>query len=81
MNRGPNRLYVLHVQVAQPVCLAAHRDDNSWQWHERFGHLNFEALKQLGNKEMVQGMPRVEHVEQFCDTCVLTKQRRLPFPR
>ena len=26
-------------------------------------------------------MPRVEHVEQFCDTCVLTKQRRLPFPR
>ena len=25
-------------------------------------------------------MPRVEHVEQFCDTSVLTKQRRLPFP-
>lgn len=30
---------------------------------------------------MVHGMPRVEHVEQLCDTCVLTKQRRLPFPR
>jgi hypothetical protein len=43
--------------------------------------INFEALKQLGNKEMVQGMPRVEHVEQFCDTCVLTKQQRLPVPR
>ena len=81
VNRGANRLYVLHVQVAQPVCLAARRDDDSWRWHERFGHLNFEALTQLGNKEMVQGMPRVEHVEQFCDTCVLTKQRRLPFPR
>ena len=40
--------------------------------------LNFEALKQLGNKEMLQGMPRVEHMEQFCDICVLTKQRRLP---
>ena len=63
------------------MCLAARRDDDSWRWHERFGHLNFEALKQLGNKEMVQGMPRVEHVEQFCDTCVLTKQRRLLFPR
>nr|AAK26118.1 putative gag-pol polyprotein [Oryza sativa Japonica Group] len=68
-------------EVAQPVCLAARRDDDAWRWHERFGHLNFGALKQLGNKEMVQGMPRVEHVEQFCDTCVLTKQRRLPFPR
>jgi hypothetical protein len=21
------------------------------------------------------------HVEQFCDVCVLTKQRRLPFPQ
>ena len=81
VNRGSNRLYVLHVQVAQPFCLAARRDDEAWRWHERFGHLNFEALKQLGNKEMVQGMPCVDHVEQFCDTCVLTKQRRLPFPR
>ena len=26
-------------------------------------------------------MPHVDHVEQFCDTYVLTKQRRLPFPR
>jgi hypothetical protein len=67
VNRGANRLYILY--------------DDAWRWHERFGHLNFEALKQLGNKEMAQGMPRVEHVEQFCDTCVLTKQRWLPFPR
>jgi hypothetical protein len=69
------------VQVAQLVCLAARYDDDAWWWHERFGHLNFEALKQLGKKEMVQGIPQVEHIEQFCDTCVLTKQRWLPFPR
>jgi hypothetical protein len=30
---------------------------------------------------MVWGMPYVDHVEQFYDTCVLTKLRRLPFPR
>lgn len=45
---------------------------------QRFGHLNFEALKLIGNKEMMRGMPRVDHVEQFCDTYVLTKQRQLP---
>jgi hypothetical protein len=28
---------------------------------------------------MVRGMPHVDHVEQFCDSCVLTKLRRLPF--
>jgi hypothetical protein len=79
VNRS-NRLYVLHAQVAQPLCLATHRDDDVWRWHERFGHLNFEDLRQLGSKEMVRGMPYVDHVEQFCDTCVLTKLRRLPFP-
>jgi hypothetical protein len=25
-------------------------------------------------------MPSLDHVEQFCDVCVLTKQSRLPFP-
>jgi hypothetical protein len=47
VTKGANRLYVLHVQVAQPFCLTAHWDDEAWQWHERFGHLNFEALKRL----------------------------------
>jgi transposase InsO family protein len=67
--------------VAQPCCLAARRDDGAWQWHERFGHLNFEALKRLSAKEMVRGLACLDHVEQFCDVCVLTKQRRLPFPQ
>jgi hypothetical protein len=29
---------------------------------------------------MLQGMPRVDHVKQFCDTCILTMQRWFPFP-
>jgi hypothetical protein len=27
---GANRLYILHVQVAQPFCLTARRDDEAW---------------------------------------------------
>jgi hypothetical protein len=75
---SPNRLYILNVKVAQPCCLAARRDDGAWQWHEHFGHLNFEALKRLNAKEMVRGLPCLDHVEQFGDVCVLTKQERLP---
>jgi transposase InsO family protein len=30
---------------------------------------------------MVRGLPSFDHVEQFCDVCVFTKQRRLPFPK
>jgi hypothetical protein len=81
VTRCTNRLYVLNVQVAQPLCLAAHWDDEAWQWHERFGYLHFEALKRLSAKGMVRGLPSLDHVEQFCDVCVLTKQRRLPFPQ
>jgi hypothetical protein len=79
VTRGTNRLYVLNVQVAQPFCLAARRDDEAWQWHKRFGHLHFEALKRLSAKRMIRGIPRFDHVEQLCDICVLTKQRRVPF--
>jgi hypothetical protein len=79
VTRGANRLYVIHVQVAQPFCLTARRDE-AWQWHERFGHLNFEALKRRSAKEIVRGLSCLDHVEQFCDVCVLTKQRRLLFP-
>jgi transposase InsO family protein len=67
------------MQVAQPLCLAARRDDEAWQWHDCFRHLHFEALKRLNAKGMVPGLLSFDHVEQFCDVCVLTKQRRLPF--
>ena len=55
------------MQVAEPLCLAARRDDEAWQWHERFG-----ALKRLSSTEMVRGLPCLDHVEQLCDVCVLT---------
>jgi hypothetical protein len=78
---GTNRLYVLNVQVAQPLCLAARLDDEALQWHERFRHLHIEALKRLSAKGMVRGLPSLDHMEQFCDVCALMKQRRLPFPQ
>jgi hypothetical protein len=80
VNRGPNHLYVLHLEATQPLCLAARKDDDAWCWHEWFGHLHLEALHQLGKQAMVRGMPVIKHAEQVCDTCVTTKQRRCPFP-
>ncbi|XP_022681836.1 uncharacterized protein LOC111257069 [Setaria italica] len=51
---GEDRLLtgVYYIPVTQPFYLAARRDDEVWQWHERFGHLHFEALKRLSAKEM-----------------------------
>jgi len=54
--------------------------DTAWLWHARYGHLNFRALRELGRKEMVSGVPVVDHVEQVCEGCTLGKQHRAPFP-
>jgi hypothetical protein len=73
VTRGTNRLYVLNVQVTQPLYLAAHRDDEAWQWHKCFGYLHFKALKRLSAKGMVRGQSSFDHMEQFCDACMLMK--------
>ncbi|XP_073355479.1 uncharacterized protein [Aegilops tauschii subsp. strangulata] len=54
VQRSPNRLYVLNLDRVDPVCLLSSMDDSAWKWHARYGHLNFQALRQLGQKEMTK---------------------------
>jgi transposase InsO family protein len=80
VQRSANRLYSLRVNIARPLCLMAHRADGPWLWHERYGHLHFDALRKLSKEKMVDGLPPVEHVHQLCTDCVATKLKRRPFP-
>ena len=80
VRRSSNRLYLLRVKLARPLCLAARASDSAWPWHERFGHLNFDALRKLEQRGMVEGLPSVEHVHQLCADYVTTKLKRSPFP-
>ena len=68
-----NRLYVLHLETAWPLCLTACKDDEVWHWHECFGHLHFDVLHKLGKEDMVHGLPMIKHIRQFYDTYVITK--------
>jgi len=81
IHRSPGRLYVLDVNIAQPVCLAACREEEAWVWHARFGHLHFAALRKMAKDGLVRGMPLMSQVEQVCDACLVGKQRRAPFPQ
>jgi len=78
--RVKNCLYLLTTQIAAPVCLTAKTSDEAWVWHGRYGHLNFRALRDLGQEGTVEGMPVIDRVEEFCDSCALGKQHRQPFP-
>jgi hypothetical protein len=79
VKRARNRLYLLDLKVEQPVCLAAACTEKHWLWHSRFGHLSFGALGQLGR--MVTGLPKIQHTEEICDSCLAGKQRRQPFSK
>ncbi|OAE22678.1 hypothetical protein AXG93_2675s1110 [Marchantia polymorpha subsp. ruderalis] len=79
--RSANRLYKVVLQVAQPVCLSIRHGDRAWRWHERLGYQNFGALKTMARTWLVRGLPLIEHVEQVCDACLASKQRRAPFPQ
>lgn len=81
VQRSPSRLYYLTIDVVRPVCLAARCNEPAWRWHARYGHLNFQALRQLHRQDMVHGLPPVDQVNQVCDACLMGKQKRAPFPQ
>ncbi|WVZ79228.1 hypothetical protein U9M48_026832 [Paspalum notatum var. saurae] len=81
VSRSRNRLYVMKLTIARPVCLAARHEEAAWRWHARFGHLSFDALGRMARKGMVRGLPKIEHVSELCDSCLAGKQRRAPFPK
>jgi hypothetical protein len=80
--RAKNRLYLLHLRIQQPVCLAmrGRKDEVAWRWHERFGHVNMAALRKLEKEELVRGLPKLGQVKRVCEACQAGKQKRTSFP-
>lgn len=78
--RAPNRLYVLDITLARPMCCAAQGAEDAWRWHTRFGHLNFPALQKLARNGLVRGLPELQSPGELCEGCLIGKQKRTPFP-
>jgi hypothetical protein len=80
VKRSSNRLYILNINESKPECWVAKSREDAWLWHARYGHVNFHALKNLADKEMVLGMPHIDQIERVCDGCLVGKQHRASFP-
>ena len=65
VRRTTNRLYILELEIEQPVSLSAKTEEVSWRWHARYGHLNFPALEKLQKKELVHGLPEIKGAHPF----------------
>ncbi|GJZ69558.1 zinc finger, CCHC-type containing protein [Tanacetum coccineum] len=80
VERSKNRLYSIKLQIEAPICLLANVDNQAWLWHARLGHLNFDDINKMTRKNLVEGIPRINHAGQICDACLLGKHSRTPFP-
>jgi hypothetical protein len=66
IQRSLNRLYKIELKPTEPASFLTSMDDVSWLWHGRLGHVNFQSLKMLVEKEMVGGLPLIKHPDQVC---------------
>nr|GEU62318.1 zinc finger, CCHC-type [Tanacetum cinerariifolium] len=81
VTRQRNRLYKASLRIGTHVCLLANLKDDTWLWHARLGHLNFESLRSMAQRDLVHGIPAIKHTTQICDVCLIGKHSRAPFPK
>ena len=79
--RSRNRLYKVHMGLKPDTCLHASTNNESRRWHSRLGHINFDCLKAMIQKELVIGIPKLSVEKEICGSCLLGKQARKVFPK
>ncbi|CAL8990558.1 unnamed protein product, partial [Prunus brigantina] len=67
--------------VNPPMANIARFGESGWLWHIRFGHLNYISLKLLQEKDMVQGLPKLQESEKICSGCAIGKSHRSSFDK
>ena len=62
-------------------CLVA-KVDNSWLWHRRFCHINFDNIVKVSSTFEIRDLPKiVKPTNIVCKECILAKQKKASFPR
>ncbi|KAK4401282.1 Retrovirus-related Pol polyprotein from transposon TNT 1-94 [Sesamum angolense] len=74
-----HRCFPIHLQYMSRTAMKA-QEDQSWLWHRRLGHFNFQGLKILHQKKMMTDLPQIQAVEGACEACLQGKQHKKPFP-
>jgi hypothetical protein len=75
--RTENNVYVLK-ENRKECHLSKH--DESWLWHRRLRHLNFDHLIKLKNLEAVKDLPRISKPQDsMCKPCQVGKLTRTQF--
>ena len=71
--RSKNRLYKVHMGIKDNICLLSTATNTSNRWHARLGHVNFETIQSMVQRELVTGIPRMTFEKSVCGSCLLGK--------
>jgi hypothetical protein len=76
--RTSNNIYVLDDIGREKCCLV--KENESWLWHKRMGHMNFDNFVKINKKEALKEMPEISNpTNTLCDHCLQGKQTRTKF--
>ncbi|KAI3746903.1 hypothetical protein L6452_09345 [Arctium lappa] len=66
------------LSASRPVCLIAKASRaESWIWHQRLSHQNFDAMNQLVRQGIVKGLPELRFEKNsLCPACEMGKMKR-----
>ncbi|GJV94795.1 retrovirus-related pol polyprotein from transposon TNT 1-94 [Tanacetum coccineum] len=78
-NNRWNRRFPITFRYEEHTAFKATTADEALLWHRRLGHLNFQSLNLLHQKNMVGGLPQIHEIEGVCEGCALGKHHRKPF--
>nr|GEX61105.1 integrase, catalytic region, zinc finger, CCHC-type, peptidase aspartic, catalytic [Tanacetum cinerariifolium] len=61
-----------------PICLMAKATSSqTWLWHRRLSHSNFDTINLLSKNDIVVGLPKLKFVkDHLCSSCELGKAKR-----
>ena len=60
-----NKIFLLNIETNVPKCLKACVKDKTWLWHIKLWHVNFDSLKMMAQKKMLNGLSSIIHPNQF----------------
>jgi hypothetical protein len=73
-----SNVYILNIDEEDKCCLS--QVDERWIWHKRLGHLIFDNLIKLDEKEAVRDLPTmIKPSDPICKHCQIGKQTRVRF--
>ena len=76
--RTPNNIYVLDKIESENCHLG--KEDESWLWHKRMGHIQFDNLVKIYKNQVVRNMPKVINpANSVCEQCQHGKQTIVHF--